>query len=231
MDTNTTLADFPNIDRKDGGFANDLRAWTQVPGMPLALWQLLNNVILDVERREEDRQKDSPQQYWEQVRGIAQEVFDENPGSDADDEDYDKIHEQVDGSYWIIYYHAAERVMNLGSSGYTSHEDAWEDLGAESVFAKEGRGKGATPPTLSTIITRMAYSAMAADVSEALAELREAYEEPDEDEDEDEDDTDDDTVNVPEDEVPEVAGVPPVDHRTDESGDYDPYNPPGHEGE
>ena len=121
----------------------------------------------------------APGYYWSRVEAIAAEILDEEKEAEAEGEDYDlndRVHQEVDGDKWIIYKHLNQRVMNLGASeGYTKNPDAWDELGAESIYAKEKGRK--EPPTLETIITRMAYCAMEADVMERIQERREEEEE------------------------------------------------------
>lgn len=114
---------------------------------------------------EERRNKDSEKEYWETVEAAAKEIVDGGYDIDA----------QVDGNYWVIYYHAAHKVWQ-----YSPNEDA--------VFT-DGEGLGDCT-SMGEVLTRMAYHAFRADVQckvdELQAEKDAAEEEDDEDDDEDE---------------------------------------------
>lgn len=124
----------------------------------------VKQVDQELERAELERLKDSEREYWDTVEAVAKEVVDEG---------YDI--EQVDGNYWVIYYHAAHKVWQ-----YSPNEDA--------VFA-DGEGLDGCD-SMCDVLTRMAYHAFRADVQckvdELQAEKGAAEEEDDEDDDEDE---------------------------------------------
>lgn len=95
--------------------------------------------------------------YRRSVQAIAQEIFDESP--DDDRQDFDLIHESVDGSEWIIYTWRNLRVLQ-----YSYHDDAGlEEMGPELFTGCS---------TMSEVYARAAFFAMRADVSESLLELR-----------------------------------------------------------
>lgn len=120
---------------------------------------------------------DSEQNYRASVAEIAKECFNEavaDAGPDKDrirDEAFDRVHEAVDGSYWIIYTHAALKVLQ-----YSRNDDA--------IF-EEGDGlHGAN--SMSDVYTQAAFWAMRADVVSELEDLIDNYEEPEEEEEEEE---------------------------------------------
>ena len=118
----------------------------------------------------------TPHEYWNDIAGYATEIMEEAVEADPQDPEegidlYDRIHEAVDGSAWIIYTHRALRVMD-----YTANDDAHEELGEIPT------GTG-----WSGIVTYVAFWAMRADVTDAVRTLIDDYEPPDEDEDEDDD--------------------------------------------
>ena len=90
------------------------------------------------------------QQYWEAVRGIAEDCAQAVRVGDYCDMS-DAIHESVDGSYWVIYYHAAAQTVQ-----YTDNQDAVCDVYGDDPFT------GCT--TVSEVHTRAAYFAMVQDV-------------------------------------------------------------------
>lgn len=85
-------------------------------------------------------------EYDRWIKSAAESVLDDYEGSD----EYDAIHEQADGTYWVICTSAAHQVWFL-----SDNESAWEDAGAEAPTAEV-----------------RAYYAVAADIREAVAELR-----------------------------------------------------------
>lgn len=94
-------------------------------------------------------------QYWETVRGIAEEAR-----SLLEDDDRDQfIHESVDGSEWVIYTYAAQAVILI-----TDNEDAYEET--ESLHELAGVLESA-----SSLYTSIAYHAMRQDVNDHLAAL------------------------------------------------------------
>ena len=163
-----------------------VRAWaSEVESQQLKDLLLQSMYALQAEEsRLREENEHGPSAYWGYVRSIAQEIFDRDPGSDdAGANEYEEISQAVDGSCWIIYCTNGQRVMNLADArGYTSNPDAWEQVGSECIMAKDG----AEAPTLETMITRMAYFAMEADVADELRDLRSNYEEEEEEEEEEE---------------------------------------------
>lgn len=119
----------------------------------------------------------SKQEYWNDIRSMAQEIMDEAIREDPQDPEcgidlHARIQEAVDRDEWVIFTHKALRVME-----YTDNDGAYEDLGAIPT------GKG-----WPTIVTHCARFAMRADLTETMHTLLHSYEPPeDEYEDEDED--------------------------------------------
>jgi hypothetical protein len=128
-----------------------------------ALLQAVEAVRKQVERDQAERQKDSPQEYWDTVSVIAKDAFEEH-GDDASAAD-EFIHESVDGNYWVIYTHANYKTLQ-----YTDHDDAFEEFGD-------------LPREWHKILPFVAFCAMKADVLEKYQELVAAFEDKDEDED------------------------------------------------
>jgi hypothetical protein len=105
--------------------------------------------------RQAQEDTDSQQSYYANIRNIADELHDEWREGQLDDVQQ-RVHEEVDGSYWIIYYHANMKVLE-----YSSNDDAIDDMGAELDTSQGWRG----------VIQQVAYYAMEADLNEALDEL------------------------------------------------------------
>lgn len=100
--------------------------------------------------------------YRDDVRTIAREVWEErdNPTDDG----ADRIHEFVDGSAWVIYTARAIRVCL-----YSRNDDAcFDEMGTDCLSGCD---------SACAVYTRIAYSAMVADVRECLADNRDEWEE------------------------------------------------------
>lgn len=107
----------------------------------------------------------SASNYWENVEQIAKDV--QQAAHDGQDEG-DRLHEEIDGSWWIIYNHASRAVME-----HTENDDAiFDELGKDAV---DGKG------SFQEIVTACAFYAMRADVQDRMGRL-----DPIEDEEEDE---------------------------------------------
>jgi hypothetical protein len=91
-------------------------------------------------------------EYWSDVEAIAESVIQrEHEGEDR----YDALHEEVDGSQWIIYYYRAGKCLQ-----FSSNEDAiFDDMGDEAFKGCASMGE---------IHTRAAYYAMRRDVEEYI---------------------------------------------------------------
>jgi hypothetical protein len=94
---------------------------------------------------------DTSHDYWSAVRSAADDAaesireFGADPG--------DALHEAADGSYWVIYYHAAALTLQ-----YSPNDSAiFDECGPQSF---DGYGDA---------ITQMAAWAFAADVNESFA--------------------------------------------------------------
>lgn len=99
---------------------------------------------------------DTSKEYWDSVRGIAAAAH-----ALPEDERNDYIHESVDGSYWVIYTHAARKTLEFSPNEHA----LFEEMGAQTV------------EDFSTLFTRGAYFAMVQDVHECLQELPEEEDE------------------------------------------------------
>jgi hypothetical protein len=101
------------------------------------------------EEQHDDAMRVLRAEYWQGVRGIAQSVADRVKEGE---EESDVIHEEVDGSYWVIYTHANFQVLMC-----SDHHDAYsEDFGE--------------PPVTGDTVNwaALAYAALARDVSEQV---------------------------------------------------------------
>ena len=103
----------------------------------------------DTEAAHDDAMRVLRKEYYDGVRGLAQEVA----SRVKDGEDYsDVLHEVVDGSYWVIYTHANFQVLMC-----SDHHDAYsEDFGEPPVSGNDINWAA------------LAYAAMARDVSEQV---------------------------------------------------------------
>lgn len=155
-----------------------------------AVAKAIDDLEANIKRDKEEWDRDSRQEYFGSVENIAQEILDyaieaDTPATPESVEryldvgGYDDIHDQVDGSHWIIYTYASKKVLE-----YSDNDSRlFDDFGSDAIQKDDDLDK---------IICRAAFCAMEADVREKLDELKdawvEAYEEPeDEDEEEDED--------------------------------------------
>lgn len=94
--------------------------------------------------------------YFRSVRGIADDIGAEALRAIIEGDSYDlyeRIHESVDGSAWIIYTARAKTVPQ-----WSDNADAWEDLGADCAQTPE----------------QVAFWAMRADVTDAVRERLES---------------------------------------------------------
>lgn len=109
-----------------------------------------NNSRADAEATHDEAMRVLRKEYYDGVRGLAQEVA--SRVKDGDDEN-DVLHEVVDGSYWVIYTHANFQVLMC-----SDHHDAYsEDFGEPPVSGNDINWAA------------LAYAAMARDVSEQVA--------------------------------------------------------------
>jgi hypothetical protein len=99
--------------------------------------------------------------YWRSVEQSAIEIVaDVKKGVCTDV--YDRIHEECDGSFWVIYTHAAMATLR-----HSPNDDA--------IF-EDGNGiEGAT--SMSDVYTRAAFWALQADITEKVTELQAELEE------------------------------------------------------
>jgi hypothetical protein len=94
--------------------------------------------------------------YYATVRAIAAEIA-ELP----EDDQYDRLHEEVDGSAWIIYTYAQRQLLR-----HTDNEDAVEDVyGSDWLSMCE---------TWDKAHTARAYFAMYQDIADALHRMERA---------------------------------------------------------
>jgi len=93
--------------------------------------------------------------YWQDIRSIAAEIVEAHPDPDNDyDERCDRVHEDCDGSAWIIYTHAQRKVLD-----YTSNTPDGGEVEAMSNGTWEG------------MQTVAAFLAFEADVYDAIRVL------------------------------------------------------------
>lgn len=100
---------------------------------------------------------DSEQEYFKNVEVMAQDIIDEVKDEDnidkAREKAYDRLHEDVDGSYWVIYSHAARKTLE-----YSKNEDAIFDQGMDLNGIK----------SVNEFNTQAAYWALYQDVMDEL---------------------------------------------------------------
>jgi hypothetical protein len=111
--------------------------------------------------------------YMDSVESIADEVIErEKNGDDLGD----AMHEAIDGSWWIIYNHAALAVMQ-----HTRNDDYGLDEGLVDLSSSKDQ-------SFASVVQQFAFWAMYADVLDALDDARERWEaahpEPEEEEEE-----------------------------------------------
>lgn len=132
-----------------------------------------NLVESEVRSYDEDSQHD----YFKYVEDLAKDILDEaikEVGPDKDDveywverESYDKVHEAVDGSQWVIYTRLAMKVLLYSNNDGYGFEEGLLDTSKW----KDGIDYSA-----------VAFWAMRQDVQERLTELVGEYEGPEEEE-------------------------------------------------
>tara|TARA_Y100000310_G_scaffold316793_1_gene368944 strand:+ start:1267 stop:1764 length:498 start_codon:yes stop_codon:yes gene_type:complete len=106
---------------------------------------------------------DTIQEYWQTVKDIAEEIHEQYPDPDSDNGGRnERVHEDVDGSRWIIYYSANQVVLDA-----TNNEpDAGDIIGLV-----------APDSTWLHMRTIAAFLAMEADICDVLRGLDDAAEE------------------------------------------------------
>tara|TARA_R100001163_G_C5035842_1_gene175043 strand:- start:370 stop:732 length:363 start_codon:yes stop_codon:yes gene_type:complete len=117
--------------------------------------------------------KISYNEYWKECRDLAQELLNEirqeQPELDQDellDEVNDRLHQQVDGHKWVIYY-----AYNLDVINHSDNEDYMIDNNGEDYACEVLKNSG-----LNGLHSNIAYWAMYADVSEHIYDLIEQLE-------------------------------------------------------
>lgn len=115
----------------------------------------LKRVAKGVTAQEEQTDQQKRQEYWATVKTIAEEIKQEWM-EDRDLDIHSRVFEDVDGSWYIIYYHANMIVLDA-----TDNEDALDNAGVDIDTSQGWRH----------ILTQVAFYAMEADVYEALAEI------------------------------------------------------------
>ena len=95
--------------------------------------------------------------YWSAVRGFAFDAIEAALDRDDNKDFYEFIdewlHELVDGSYWVIYTHAATKVMQ-----YTDNANAYWDVLGEEVNAS----------SWSELVSKLAYFAHEQDIRDKI---------------------------------------------------------------
>jgi hypothetical protein len=95
----------------------------------------------------------SAQEYYAEIRALAQEA---RQRSYEDGQDIQEVvHELVDGHQWVIYTHYGLQVLQ-----YSRHENAYFD-----TFGP------LTADTFCSVMAKLTYAAMEADVQETLSEI------------------------------------------------------------
>ena len=100
-------------------------------------------------------EQDARKAISEWVSIVAEEIAEEHEGHDVSD----MVHEAVDGSAWVIYYHQAASIVGIADSDEidNAYDDARELQGTDTYWE---------------LMQVMAYSILRARVNE---ELRETY--------------------------------------------------------
>lgn len=112
------------------------------------------------EELHEDAMRVLNKEYWEGVRGLAEEVT--RLVKDEGMEEGDALHQVVDGSYWVIYTHANFQVLMCS----TNHDAYTEDFGDIPGNGRDGINWAA-----------LAYAALAQDVNSQVAGIGDDLEE------------------------------------------------------
>ena len=102
---------------------------------------------------------DSYKDYWSCVESTVKDVLE---GARMGSDKLDLVHEEADGSYWVIYTHAAALVMR-----YSDNSDAYWDVTGESSIDCEG---------WSELVSKLAYYAFSQDVIDKLVDVEEEQE-------------------------------------------------------
>lgn len=148
----------------------------------------LNRILEDYERYQKEEDADSRTEYYAHVGLIAKDIFQEaidEAGKAKDDIEewihdhgYDRVHEDVDGSRWIIYTYLAKKVLDY------SHND---NIGFDEGLIDTSTWRNGIE------YEQVAFWAMRQDTQDALNDLLEEYEEPEDDDTDDDTDTDNTT--------------------------------------
>ena len=105
----------------------------------------------------------SAAEYWADIKSMAEEICTEYPDQDADHNDRcDRVHEDVDGSQWIIYNWRIPKVLE-----YSSNEPDAKEVQSMSGEDADWRKQQQIA----------AFMAMEADLYEAIKEEDERREE------------------------------------------------------
>jgi hypothetical protein len=109
----------------------------------------------------------SSNQYWAEVRSIAEELASEaladangDRGAAEDDINDSRLHEAIDGHQLVIYYTGNDTILK-----HTDHEDAWEDC-----YGPEDIGRLVIDRGMDGARTVQAFFALEADVRDALGD-------------------------------------------------------------
>ena len=94
--------------------------------------------------------------YWHAVKNLAEAVLEREAGGE---ELSDVLHEEVDGSYYVIYYHAARECLEFSSN----KDAAFESIGDDALSGCDSYGM---------VVTRLAFFALEQDVLAAVEDLR-----------------------------------------------------------
>ncbi len=98
--------------------------------------------------------------YRATVQAAAQAIVD-GLADDSISDEYDAIHEEVDGSCYVIYYHMARKVVDSFSD---NGEIGIDEMGWEAITSGTSG--------LNDVYTRLAYYAMTADVAEQVSKIQ-----------------------------------------------------------
>jgi len=102
-------------------------------------------------------------EYYDTVKGIAEEIAEAvQSGEIGEDDIYDRVHEDVDGNYWVIYTHASYAVWM-----FSDNNSAIDEAVDDGSFSYD------QVTDFSQALTMMAFFALKADVEAKLSELLE----------------------------------------------------------
>lgn len=123
-------------------------------GGPMLFGGVFETVERDLQSADPD-EHDDRRDYFKTVEAIAQEALTEHPNSEEDRDTF--VWESVDGSHYVIYYHAARQVLEFSDNDSAGIDEGIIDMKSCDSF--------------NDLCTKMAFCAMRADIMENLSDL------------------------------------------------------------